>query len=379
MKTNRPTSPAARAGVLVLLLFGPACRWRERPAVDAQPASPATPPAAVPVVARGNLAQDESATIELFRAASPSVVFVTNLAQRRDVLTLRSLDVPQGAGSGFVWDSRGHVVTNFHVIQGGNAWQVTLDDHSSWDAEVVGAAPDKDLAVLRIRAPVENLAPLLVGASADLQVGQKVFAIGNPFGLDHTLTTGIISALGREIESVGGLPIRDVIQTDAAINPGNSGGPLLDSAGRLIGVNTAIYSPSGAYAGVGFAIPVDTVRWVVTDLIAYGGLQRPTLGVQVAPDAWARELGLEGALVARVVPGSGAERAGIEGIHRNALGRVEIGDTITALDGAQIRSSADLILMLETRKRGESVKLTVVREGRQREVVTELGSSREES
>ncbi len=273
-----------------------------------------------------------------------------------------------------MWDAQGHVVTNFHVIQGGSSLQVTLDDHSSWDAKVVGAAPDKDLAVLRIEAPANRLPPLLVGASADLQVGQKVYAIGNPFGLDHTLTTGIISALGREIESVSGVPIRDAIQTDAAINPGNSGGPLLDSAGRLIGVNTAIYSPSGAYAGVGFAIPVDTVRWVITDLIAYGEIQRPTLGIQVAPDAWARELGLEGALVARVIPRSGAERAGVEGFTRNRLG-----DTIIALDDQKITSSGDLILLLEKRKRGETVKLTLERNGRRREVTLELGSPREES
>jgi S1-C subfamily serine protease len=284
--------------------------------------------------------------------------------------------VPQGAGTGFVWDSQGHIVTNYHVVQGGNAWQVTLDDHTDWEAEVIGAAADKDLAVLRIGAPAAKLPPVPVGASADLQVGQKVFAIGNPFGLDHTLTTGIISALGREIESVGGLPIRDVIQTDAAINPGNSGGPLLDSAGRLIGVNTAIYSPSGAYAGVGFAIPVDTVRWVVADLIAYGQIQRPTLGVQVAPDAWARELGIEGALVARVVAGSSAESAGVEGIHRNALGRVEIGDSITALDDQPIGSSSDLNLLLEKRQPGERVKLTLVRDGKKRTVEAHLGSTR---
>ena len=263
-----------------------------RPRQASTPASARPAATAVPVVARGDLAQDEQSTIELFRRASASVVFVTNIAVRRDAFTLRPLEVPQGAGSGFVWDDQGHIVTNFHVIQGGNAWQVTLDDHSDWDAEVVGYAPEKDLAVLRIEAPASRLPPLLIGASADLLVGQKVFAIGNPFGLDHTLTTGIISALGREIDSVGGVPIRDAIQTDAAINPGNSGGPLLDSAGRLIGVNTAIYSPSGAYAGVGFAIPVDTVRWVVTDLIAYGRVQRPTIGVQVAPDAWAKELGI---------------------------------------------------------------------------------------
>lgn len=365
------------AFALALLLVG--C-FRQR-ADDRRPAQASTPvssrPAAtaVPVVARGDLAQDEESTIELFRRASPSVVFVTNIAVRRDAFTLRPLEVPQGAGSGFVWDDQGHIVTNFHVIQGGNAWQVTLDDHSDWDAEVVGYAPEKDLAVLRIEAPASKLPPLLVGASADLLVGQKVFAIGNPFGLDHTLTTGIISALGREIESVGGVPIRDAIQTDAAINPGNSGGPLLDSAGRLIGINTAIYSPSGAYAGVGFAIPVDTVRWVVADLIAYGRIERPTIGVNVAPDALAKQLGLEGALIYRVVPGSGAERAGVEGLHTNARGQPEIGDIITALDDQPVKSASDLILLLEKRKQGERVRLTLVRDGHERVVETELGSA----
>jgi S1-C subfamily serine protease len=355
----------------MLAAFGCARRPLDR---RGEPASPAAA-AAVPVVARGDLAQDEQSTIELFRRASPSVVFVTNIALRRDVFTLRPLEVPQGAGTGFVWDAQGHIVTNYHVVQGGNAWQVTLDDHSDWEAEVIGAAADKDLAVLRIQAPATKLPPVLVGASADLQVGQKVFAIGNPFGLDHTLTTGIISALGREIESVGGLPIRDVIQTDAAINPGNSGGPLLDSAGRLIGVNTAIYSPSGAYAGVGFAIPVDTVRWVVSDLIAYGEIRRPTIGIQVAPDAWARQLGLKGALVARVVAGSSAESAGVEGIHRNAFGRVEIGDSIVAVDDQAIESSSDLILLLEKRKQGDRIRLTLERDGRRRTVETSLGSA----
>lgn len=367
---------ASALGSLALLATG--CQPRR--AANREPASLAEATAAqapaVPIVARGDLAQDEQSTIALFRSASPSVVFVTNIALRRDAFTLRPLEVPQGAGTGFVWDSQGHIVTNYHVVSGGNAWQVTLDDHTDWDAEVIGAAADKDLAVLRIGAPAAKLPPVLVGASAGLQVGQKVFAIGNPFGLDHTLTTGIISALGREIESVGGLPIRDVIQTDAAINPGNSGGPLLDSAGRLIGVNTAIYSPSGAYAGVGFAIPVDTVRWVVSDLIAYGQIQRPTLGVQVAPDAWARELGIEGALVARVVAGSSAESAGVEGIHRNALGRVEIGDSITALDDQPIASSSDLILLLEKHQPGERVRLTLVRNGKKRTVEAQLGSTR---
>ncbi|HTS03462.1 MAG TPA: trypsin-like peptidase domain-containing protein, partial [Thermoanaerobaculia bacterium] len=207
-----------------------------------------------PVTARGDLASDEKATIELFQRCSPSVVYITTLA-RRPVNFFEMTEVAQGTGSGFVWDRQGHIVTNFHVIENSDSLVVTLADQSNWKATLVGAEPDKDLAVLRIGAPEAKLPPILVGTSHDLKVGQKVFAIGNPFGLDETLTTGIVSALGRTIESVTGRKIQDVVQTDAAINPGNSGGPLLDSAGRLIGVNTQIASPSGASAGIGFAVP----------------------------------------------------------------------------------------------------------------------------
>ena len=257
------------AAALAFAGFSLGRRWRS-------PTPPSPPPAAETrtVAARGDLAADEEATIALFRRASPAVAYITSVALRRDLFTLNVFEIPQGSGSGFVWDASGHVVTNYHVVASAGATRVTLADRSSWDAELVGAAPEKDLAVLRIDAPHDRLQPLAIGSSADLLVGQKVFAIGNPFGLDRTLTTGVISALGREIVSPARLTIRDVIQTDAAINPGNSGGPLLDSAGRLIGVNTAIYSPSGAFAGIGFAIPADTVGWVVPELIAHGRIER---------------------------------------------------------------------------------------------------------
>ena len=359
-------------GFLAGRRLGPgAAAPRAAPPLAPAPASatPATPPL---VTARGDLAADEQATIQLFRDASPAVVYITSLAVRRD-FRLNVLEIPQGAGSGFLWDGDGHVITNYHVIERADAAQVTLADHSTWDARLVGAAPEKDLAVLRIEAGAERLRPLAVGRSADLRVGQKVFAIGNPFGLDQTLTTGIISALGREIDSASGVPIRDVIQTDAAINPGNSGGPLLDSAGRLIGVNTAIYSPSGAYAGIGFAIPVDTVRWVVPDLLRYGRVRRPTLGVQLAPEGVMRDLRLEGALVMGVVDGSGAERAGLEATRRDRLGRVVLGDVIVAVDGEAVTSGGDLLLALETRQAGETVAVTVLRDGRRRELRVELG------
>ncbi len=246
-------------------------------------------------------------------SASPSVVYLTSLALKRDIFSLNLFEIPHGAGSGFVWDQDGHIITNFHVIQEASGARVTLADHSVWDAQLVGTAPDQDLAVLYINAPKHQLKPIAIGTSGDLQVGQKVFAIGNPFGLDQTLTTGIISALGREINAVTGRTISGVIQTDAAINPGNSGGPLLDSAGRLIGVNTAIYSPSGVSTGIGFAVPVDTVNRVVPQLIRHGRIIRPGLGVRIADDATARRFGLQGVLIIQVEKGSAAETAGLRG------------------------------------------------------------------
>ncbi|MFL6202471.1 MAG: S1C family serine protease [Thermoanaerobaculia bacterium] len=326
-------------------------------------------PAPVP---RPELAEEERATISLFERASPSVVYVTSLARQRDFFSMNIQEIPQGSGSGFLWDRQGNVVTNFHVVQPGNQWQVTLSDQSNWDAELVGYAPEKDLAVLRIKAPQNRLIPLPLGNSDNLRVGQDVFAIGNPFGLDQTLTTGIVSALGREIQSVAGTPIRDVVQTDAAINPGNSGGPLLDSSGRLIGVNTAIYSPSGAYAGIGFAIPEHSVRWVVPDLIRYGRVNRPTLGVELGPDSWNQQLGIEGAVIASVVEGSGADRAGLRGIQQGRGRRVELGDVIQSVDGKPVTSLGDLQSILEQKKAGDVVKVGILRDGRRQEVQVRL-------
>ena len=322
--------------------------------------------------AAGSLKDDERATVELFQHAAPSVVFITSLELRRHVFRFDVSQIPRGTGSGFIWDDRGHVVTNFHVIEGADAARVTLSDQSSWQAKLVGAAPEKDLAVLKIEAPAGQLRALPLGSASELLVGQQVFAIGNPFGLDHTLTTGVISALGREIGSVAGVPIRDVIQTDAAINPGNSGGPLLDSSGRLIGVNTAIYSPSGAYAGVGFAIPVDTVQWVVPDLIEHGRVMRPTLGVQLASNQVARQLGIRGALILEVPPGTSAARAGLRPTRRNQRGQLVLGDVITAIDGQPVASSGDVLLLLEQRDVGDAVRLTISRGGGSREVTVVL-------
>ncbi len=314
---------------------------------------------------RGDLAEDEKSMIALFRQASPSVVHITTLAVRQDAFSFDVLQIPQGTGSGFVWDADGHIVTNFHVIQDADAATVTMADHSNWKAHPVGAYPDKDLAVLRVDAPRAALHPIPIGTSHDLQVGQKVFAIGNPFGLDQSLTTGIISALGREIQSVTRRPIRDMIQTDAAINPGNSGGPLLDSAGRLIGVNTAIYSPSGVSAGIGFAIPVDEVNRLVPQLIRHGRVIRPGLGVQVAPDRLAAELGLSGVLILGVVPDGPAAKAGLRATRRMQGGRIELGDVIVAIDGQGVRSVEELLTALDRYQVGARVKVTLLRDGGQ--------------
>ena len=361
-RTNAGTpSPPIRvrwqAWLMVVLLLGFAWilfEFYRQPIHDLN-AAPRT------VTARGDLAEDEKSTIALFRNASPSVVYITTLAVQREAFSLNLQELPQGTGSGFVWDQEGRIITNFHVLQGASAVKVTLADQSEWDAKVVGVAPDQDIAVLSISAPRDRLKPISVGASAGLQVGQKVFAIGNPFGLDQTLTTGVISALGREISSESGRTIAGVIQTDAAINPGNSGGPLLDSAGRLIGVNTAIVSPSGSSAGIGFAVPVDTVNRVVPQLIRDGKVVRPGLGVQIADDATIRGMGLPGVLIIRVQQGSAAEAAGLKGTIRDAEGRLILGDIIVGIGSAAVKSTNDLLNALEKRKVGDKVEVLIVR------------------
>ncbi len=320
-----------------------------------------------PVTPRGPLAADELANIDLFKKASPSVVHITSLAAQRDMFSMNVQQVPRGTGTGFVWDDKGHIVTNFHVIQGANGAQVTLADQTTYDAKLVGAFPDRDLAVLRIEAPKEKLPPLAVGSSRDLQVGQRVYAIGNPFGLDQTLTTGIISALNREIESFNSRSIRGVIQTDAAINPGNSGGPLLDSAGRLLGVNTQIASPSGASAGIGFSIPVDEVNRIVPRLIRDGRFVRPALGVSAGPPGLQRALNLpKGVVVVQVGPGSPAAKAGVQPFRRGNKGEVIAGDVITAIGDDAVADLDDMLSLLERRSPGDSVALTLWRNGQTR-------------
>jgi S1-C subfamily serine protease len=321
-------------------------------------------PNAVPraVTPRETLKAEERATIALFRQASPSVVFITTLARQRDLFSLNMSELPQGSGSGFIWDQEGHIITNFHVIQDASGAKVTLADHAEWDAQLVGVAPDQDLAVLYIKAPKNQLKPLAIGTSADLEVGQSVFAIGNPFGLDQTLTTGIISALGREMPARTGRTIAGVIQTDASINPGNSGGPLLDSSGRLIGVNTAIYSPSGSSAGIGFAVPVDTVNRIVPQLIRQGEITRPGLrGVRLGDDRVSRRLHLPGVLILDISQGSAAAAAGLRGTWSDARGRIALGDIIVGIDSDRVETSNDLFNALEKHAVGETVKVTVMR------------------
>ncbi len=320
------------------------------------------------VAPRGALQADEQATIELFRRLSPSVVHITTLAAQRDLFSLNVQQVPRGTGTGFVWDERGHVVTNFHVIQGGNAARVTLADQSTWDAKLVGAFPDRDLAVLKIAAPADKLPPIPLGTSRDLQVGQRVLAIGNPFGLDQTLTTGVVSALNREIESFNNRTIRGVVQTDAAINPGNSGGPLLDSAGRLIGVNTQIASPSGASAGIGFAIPVDEVARIVPRLIRDGRIVRPSLGISAGPPGLNRALRLPpGVTVVDTQRGSPAARAELQPFRRGRDGGIVLGDVITEVDGQAVANLDDVLTVLEARQPGDNVTLTLWNAGKTRQ------------
>lgn len=318
----------------------------------------------------------ETATIKLFEETSPSVCFINTSKMTQTSYWSRNVyETPSGSGSGFIWDKEGSIVTNFHVVKGASKITVTLSDMSTWEAEVLGKEPNKDLAVLRIKAPRRVLTPIKVGFSNDLKVGQSVFAIGNPFGLDQTLTTGIISALGREINSINGFPIDDVIQTDAAINPGNSGGPLLDSSGRLIGVNTMIYSPSGASAGIGFSIPVDEVNWVVSDIVKYGEVRKPVIGISLLNSQKSTQAGIEGALILKVTKNGPADKAGLQESSWNSVGDFDIGDIIVGINNEAVESNRDLFLALEQFSPGETISILYERDGKERAVELVLGSS----
>ncbi|RMH04763.1 MAG: PDZ domain-containing protein [Nitrospirae bacterium] len=311
----------------------------------------------------GPLSAEEQATIKVFKRVAQSVVFIENTAIQRDPWSLNLFEVPQGNGSGFVWNTSGHIITNFHVIYDADQIRVVLADQNSYPAQVVGVAPDYDLAVLHVDAPKDKLVPVPIGRSKDLQVGQKVLAIGNPFGLDHTLTTGIVSAVGRTIESMTGRTIRGVIQTDAAINPGNSGGPLLDSFGRLIGVNTQIISPSGVFAGIGFAVPVDIVNRVVPQLIQYGRIMRPSLGVRFIPQQISASWGIEGLVIAQLMPDGPAAQAGLRGTLQSLGGGIRLGDIIKQVDGHPIRTVDDILDVLDQHRAGDQVVVEYERDG----------------
>jgi S1-C subfamily serine protease len=321
-----------------------------------------------------NLHASEKALIELFERTAPSVVYINTSAYRRDYFSRNILEVPKGSGSGFVWDDEGHIVTNWHVIQGAKKIEVTFVGGKTFEAELIGEAPDKDLALLKIEDEIDDVKPLALGNSSKLKVGQSTIAIGNPFGLDHTLTTGVVSSLGREIDSPGGVKIRDIIQTDAAINPGNSGGPLLDSSGRLIGVNTAIISPSGGYSGIGFSIPVDALKWIIPELIKYGQVQRPTLGISIVQEQYKPDNSV-GVIVANVIEGGAADLAGVIP-SKSVRNSIDWGDRIIGLGDFDVKNYSDLILALENFKVGDEVLLRIVREGKEIELKLELGPSK---
>jgi S1-C subfamily serine protease len=372
----RPLQNGRASQVLLLILLGILVAWYVVPELryrftrgDA---------VARPVEARGDLAADEKSTIEIFDRSKASVVYISTRERVIDYWTRNVTSVPRGTGSGFVWDDQGHIVTNLHVISGAAEASVQLSDGRDYQASLVGASPAYDIAVLRVRVPVHAPPALPLGTSSDLRVGQKVFAIGNPFGLDWTLTTGIVSALDRSLPNDNGSTISHLIQTDAAINPGNSGGPLLDSAGRLIGINTAIYSPSGASVGVGFAVPVDSINRVVPQLIARGRYAPPSLGIDADESvnrAIAREFNIKGVAVLRVQPGSAAEAAGLRGLQIGPDNAVVPGDVIVTIEGKAVETVDDLLAVTDDHRIGDKVTAGVWRNGQTRSVTLTLQES----
>ncbi len=341
------------------------------------PLPPASPPAVAapitPITPLGPNArtEDEENSITVFRAVAASTVFVTNANIGFDRFS-RAVEVPVGTGSGFIWDASGHVVTNHHVVQGARSLSVTLHDHRSFDALLVGTDARKDIAVLKIKDAPTDLKPIRVERGLELWVGQKTLAIGNPFGLDQTLTTGVISALGRSVPGAGGVTIRDMVQTDAAINPGNSGGPLLDSSGRLIGMNTMIYSRTGSSAGIGFAVPVNAIARVVPQIIRGGRPDRIGIGIGIDPSQnLERQYGIRGVLVMEVAPGGPADKAGIKGAVRTRRG-MTFSDVIIAIDGEAVKTYDDFYNILDRHEPGQAVKVTVQRANERLDLQVEL-------
>ena len=356
--------------VLVITLLVVLGLYFAQPYFDRFLYSASTPRSVEP---RGNLAEIERTSIDLFERVSPSVVQVVGRAGAQEALPAEGDNGAAQSGTGFIWDGAGHIVTNDHVVEGTTSLAVRLASGQVLRAQIVGLAPNYDLAVIRVDNTRGLPSPVPIGTSDDLKVGQLVFAIGNPFGLDQTLTTGIISALKRRLPTSAGREITNVIQTDAAINPGNSGGPLLDSAGRVIGVNTAILSPSGTNAGIGFAIPIDSVNRVVPELIRRGSVPTPGIGIVAANEAAATRAGVEGVVILRTVPGSAAERAGLRGMDAKTG---KPGDVIVGVNGKPVRRLADLTQELERVGVGKRVSLAVQRDGRETAVevdVTDIG------
>ena len=363
---------------LVVVVFT-TCRPHAQPAGgDPHAAAPlttasATPPPLPPLPAGARI-EDERNTIGIFRNVAQSTVFVTQTRVVEDYLAGTLQEVPAGSGSGFVWDDKGTIVTNFHVVEGARSVTVTFHDQQTFEAKVVGLEPRKDIAVLRVEAPAKLLVPVRVAKAEQLEVGQKAIAIGNPFGLDHTLTTGVISALGRQVQGAGGVSIRDMIQTDAAINPGNSGGPLLDSSGQLIGMNTMIYSKTGASAGIGFAVPISTISRIVPQIIKSGHAEQVGIGIGVDPlQKLERRLGLEGVIVLHVPDGGAAATAGLKGLTRTHRG-IALGDVIVGVDAVRVVHFDDLYTVLDQHKPDDAVKLTVMRDNAQVAITVKLAA-----
>ena len=358
-RTARPPRTVSAWIVVVLLVLIAVLLYRYRTGLWMDLFDPAAVSRAV--TPRGELSPIEQTQIGIFKQASPSVVHITSIGRNSQ----------HGTGTGFIWDRDGYIVTNYHVVTGAAQWHVTLADSTTYEATFVGGEAASDVAVLKVPVEPGKLEPIPVGASDDLQVGQSVYAIGTPFGLEQTLTTGVISGLGRQIYSLDGHPIDDVIQTDAAINPGNSGGPLLDSAGRAIGMNTAIFSPSGTNAGVGFAIPIDTVNRLVPELIREGSIERPALGVMIYPDSVLEQFrdrgvpGLpeRGVVIREVLPGSSAAKAGLRGESGDVQSRMQLGDVIVGLDGTAIDDADQLFRTLRSYRVGDEVTVSILRDG----------------
>ena len=368
---NSMRSPFLTLALVAIILFlvfqilDTNCRVQEQQAFAASLSNQVAQ--AIQTLPRGGKAASDNEAIEVYKSVSPSVVAVANNALvRRGIFSFQLYEVPQGAGSGFVWDKKGHIVSNYHVVYEASTLTVSFPDGTRYDAKLVGVAPDYDLAVLKIDAPPEKLTPVSLSPSRDLQVGQRVYAIGNPFGLDTTLSSGIVSALGRTITSMTDRKIYDVIQTDTAINPGNSGGPLLGSSGKLIGVNTAIVSPTGANAGIGFAVPSDTVARVVPQLIEKGHVTRAGLGVQLVPDHVTARAGIEGVAVFAIYDRTPAASSGLAGLSVSRNGDLVFGDIIASVNKVPVRTIEDLQAVLDPLKPGDRVALTVQRAGKTR-------------